>query len=366
MAKPKKKPTNISNWLDEADEVPRRRSLATKDRARRQRLYRWVIQGSVIMMPITLVMCLLFAASASGHRTSSSTQAASVDVKGRTAATLSLQQWLRSKPSPVAGTGEIVSYDGQTELQKPANPTDQNGKVTVISAPYTTELQHFTITDGLGQTFTADVTVASDKTFGATVLAGPALLPVPAADSASIQTESSSASGTWPGFYDTSASGAVTSAVNVWAQAFAKGDSPSMRLAMQDKQSSHGYQTLRNVQSVTANVTTAAFNFGSVAANSASQGKSTGNEIVRVTLTVLWKGNPAPAAGTDPSTLPSVTYDLLVQSANTSAPAVVAWGSPGTGPTLQPYQNALVGSALQGTAVAPTAAPSGGSATTGN
>ena len=362
-----KKKTTVDNWLDDAEEIPRRKSAANKDRTRKQTLYRWVIQASTVLMPLSLVLNILLAGNAGGDDGTAKAAAPTVDVKGRTAATLSVQQWLKATPSPVVGKGQIVSYDGQTVVKKPADLVDKNDKRTVLAAKYTTELQHFTISDGLGQTFSVDVTIASDKTYGATVLAGPSLLPVPAADGNSIDQLTSAASGTWPGLYDSSASDSVKQAVDVWAKAFATGDSASMRLAIQDKQGSHTYQTLSNVQAVTANVGAAAFDFGSAEKNATAQGKKTSRQIVRVTLGIQWKGNPKPDPAQDGRDLPTVSYDLLVTNANSAAPAVVAWGTPGTGPKLKPYQNALIGKALEAAPTAEPTAPAGGDgATVGN
>ncbi|MGW8431301.1 hypothetical protein ACWGJ9_09255 [Curtobacterium citreum] len=363
----KKKSTPVQNWLDDAEEVPRRKSLSNRDRYRRQVLYRWVVKSSVFLTPALAILCILLLGNAGGKNDQVVAKPASVDVKGRTTATLEVQQWLASTPSPVAGKGQIVSYDGQTVVKKPAPLVDKNDKETVVAAAYTTELQHFTISDGLGQTYSVDVTVASDKTYGATVIAGPSLLPVPGADKNSIDQQTSAASGTWPGLYDDEASSSVKQAVDTWAKAFTQGDSAAMRLAMQDKKEAHTYQTLSNVQAVIPQVGAAAFDFGSTEANAASQGKKTSKQLVRVTLYIQWKGNPAPTGNDDTKGLPAVTYDVLITNANSAAPAVVAWGSPGTGTKLQPYQNALVGKKLQPAPTeAPTAPAGGDGATVGN
>ncbi|WIB65552.1 hypothetical protein [Curtobacterium sp. MCBD17_040] len=364
MAKKKNDP--LSNWLDEAEDVPRARVTPTRKLERRQRFFRIWVFSSVFLLPLALLMAWSSAVNNHGSGASHTSAAAVVDVKGRTAATVAVQQWLASSPSPVAGKGQILSYDGQSIVKKPANPKDSNGKVTVVSAAYTTEMQHFTVQDGLGQTYAVDVEVAVNKTYGAAVLAGPSLLPEPAADTTQITSETSNASGTWPGLYDSSASSAVSQTVKLWADAFAKGSSDDLRLAVQDKVSKHTYQTLNNVSSVTATIDAAAYDFGSPTANIAGNGKRSSKQLVRVTLYLQWKGNPAPAPGQEQDTLPSVTYDLLVQQANTAAPVVTAWGSPGSGPTLQPYQNALVGISGQpsnGSTPAPAAAAD--SATTG-
>ena len=53
----------------------------------------------------------------------------------------------------------------------------------------------------------------------------------------------------------------------------------------------------------------------------------------------------------------SVSFDVLVTGADTAAPRVVAWGGPGSGPTLVPFGNAVAIGDLDRSAAPPAAGP---------
>ena len=66
---------------------------------------------------------------------------------------------------------------------------------------------------------------------------------------------------------------------------------------------------------------------------------------VEVNLDITWADQPANRqTGNDQSVSanpqgPQTTLDLLVERAHTAAPVVIAWGPPGSGPTLTAHQN---------------------------
>ena len=53
--------------------------------------------------------------------------------------------------------------------------------------------------------------------------------------------------------------------------------------------------------------------------------------------------------------MPTLTYDLLLDKADTAAPVVVAWGSPGA--ALEPYGNGVVGRTFSSASAPPPVAP---------
>lgn len=67
------------------------------------------------------------------------------------------------------------------------------------------------------------------------------------------------------------------------------------------------------------------------AVTSAAPGKTT--VIAQVALVLQSRSNP--------SVIVTSSYDLLLGDLNHAVPSVVAWGPPGSGPTLRPLQNAL-------------------------
>jgi hypothetical protein len=116
---------------------------------------------------------------------------------------------------------------------------------------------------------------------------------------------------------------AFTQALDGWAQAFTTGTPSQIALAVGDANALDHYQPLSGVsqmQSVTVDYT--------------YQAPKATQDLTEVTMTLKMRGVTQPV---------QLTYDLLVERALSSAPTIVAWGPPGSGPTLVPYQNAHKG-----------------------
>lgn len=310
----------IDTLWDEVDEVPRAGLPDARKIARRQRFYRVVVWSCVILTPLLLLTVLSRLGTAATPNAASSPP--SVDTPGRTAATLEVDQWLAQTPSPLPG-GVVLSWDGGRRLPKASAPTGQ--KATAVS--YSVEVDSFTLLDSTGQTYRASVAVAIDPRGGAVAMGGPSLIPdAPPAD------DNWNTGNPWPGLTPvTNIPDPVTQAVSGWASAYTSGDANKLRLAVGDPSGSHSYMPLSNISAATATVTQAAL-IGSPSAD---------EMVVQVTLGIIWNGQAAPQPGATPNQGPQTTMDLLVGRASTAAPVVLAWGAPGTGPTLRPYQNAI-------------------------
>ncbi len=134
-------------------------------------------------------------------------------------------------------------------------------------------------------------------------------------------------------------SSAVTTAINSWATAFIKNDSQTLYLLSGDPNQDH-YLGLSNW---TEN--------GSPTVNYSYQLNS--NEaIVNITLPISPASPNSSSATTTSTTAPtpiaSVSYDLLLTNMSKAVPYISAWGPTGSGPNLQPYENAQPGGQGQG------------------
>lgn len=243
--------------------------------------------------------------------------------KGKSEAFRALQEWIATDPSPLPG-GKIVSWDGFTTEAPPA-PTSEN----TVTPDYSFENHSFTVTRD-NTMWRADVQVVVDDILGASVTAPPSLSPLP--------TVQVTASSPWFTLEQASPSTAVTQAVQAWAAAYTGGNSDALHQIVQDRDTDRSYIPLYGVDSLVGAEITAA---GAAPLTDAA-GTATDTIVVRVQLQFWWKGGK-PAVGPDEQLpLPTpVAYDLLVEHADTATPVVVAWGAPGTGPTLKPYQNAV-------------------------
>lgn len=310
------------DWYDTSEEAPNPTAPDGYRLARRQRWTRRYVKLSVILCPVITLVAI-----ASVARTSSTSTGPSISSPGRTAATIAIEQWLAERPSPLPGAA-IVSYDGASPVKSPK--TAQGTPIT-----WRGEIENFTLaTNETGTNpviWSVGVEVAIDHSGGATAVSGPSFLP-------GGQTSSGSwdSGAPWPGLVSTtSVSGAVQTVINNWLAAYTSGNNAALHLAVGDTNANHVYTALSGVRSASDTILAAA------QIGSASQDEM----IVEVSLNLVWNGEASSSSisgssGSAEQLGPSTTMDLLVARASSAAPVVVAWGPPGSGPALYPYENA--------------------------
>lgn len=299
---------------------PAERSVAR--RTRRMRIWVWT---SVTLLPIALLGDIALVGSR--HATSATT-ATAASSPGEAVAWTTLQRWLAEKPAPLPG-GKILAWEGAAPVAvtHPSKRAADAGGVV-----WHAEIDRFALTGQTGRVYRVDVEVALGPNGSATPVGGPSIEPGP-------PTIASPASdGPWPGINATaSVPSAVAAAITGWADAYVSGSPSSLHLAVGDPNPADHYQPLSGVSSVTATPIWGA----SIRAASADE------MIVEVRLALTWDGQQTPTglsgdsgvSGTS-GAAPTTTVDLLIERANSAAPVVVAWGPPGSGPTLTPYANA--------------------------
>ena len=315
----------LLDWYDDAEELPNPAMPDGKRLAKRQAWTRRYVKLSVILCPVVTL-----AAVAAITRSKPSGASQSPSSPGRVAATIAVDQWLSEHPSPLPGAS-ILSYDGAEAVQAPKRP---KGSQPTFRA----EVETFTLvsheTSPNPTTWNVGVEVALDPGGGAAALSGPSFLAAGQAQSGTWDQ-----GGPWPGLTSTSSvSGAIQSVVNNWLSAYTSGSNSTLHLAVGDPDARHTYVALSGVHAASDTVTAAA-----------PIGKASQDEmVVEVELNLLWNGESEPVQnaygqGASGPTGPQTTMDLLVAHASSAAPVVVAWGPPGSGPTLRPYQNAIGG-----------------------
>ncbi len=315
--------------------VPRPGLPDTERMARRQKWLRRYVKLSVYVSPIILVFALFAVLGAGSHAPAAKSSPSAVTSPGRTAATLEVEQWLNSNPSPLPNA-TILSWDGAEDLTH--STTGKLSSFSGSSPKWTTELDTFTLVVGSPADptlYSATVEVALEPS-GAVVVGGPSLALSPSTGTASGWVD-----GPWSGLaFDSPVSSADQAAINHWLGAYTSGSRSELRFAVGDTRGSVHYVPIgRGIVSATDSIVASATR---VAPNNPISAKTTNPsaEIVEVKIDLLWKGEKKPT-GYQQSTAPETTMDLLLERANTAVPVVVAWGAPGTGPYLVPYQNAV-------------------------
>jgi hypothetical protein len=182
--------------------------------------------------------------------------------------------------------------------------------------------------------FEADIEVALTSS-GPAALGGPSLSPFRLGPSGTSQ---ATENGPWPGLVATSsAPSAVSQAVQSWADAYTSGNPATLALAVGDPNTADHYMPLSGVSAVSA----------AVVAASQIGGARVNQMAVQVSLDITWADQQNSQTASGPSKGdsavnpqgPETTLDVLVDRAYTAAPVVVAWGPPGSGPTLTADQN---------------------------
>lgn len=323
MAKTKNRELD-TDW-DDTVEAPRAGMPDAIKLQRRTRTYRLVVWACIIMFPLSVIGLL---SSVERKKTPTApVVASSATSPGKAVAMIEVNGWLNQTPAPLIQPVTVLSWDGATDV--PAVKSTGKGN----TAPtFSVEIDHFTVEDGLQRTYNVGVEVAVDPRGGVEAIGGPSISVVtPEAND-----NWATGNGPWPGLAadTTNISGSLTTAVNSWAAAYASGSTTKLAIAVGDRDGNDTYFPLSGVSGAPVATITAEATVGTTAQDEV---------IVQVTLAILWNGQkPAdPTAGA--SNEPQTTMDLLVQGANTSAPNVVAWGPPGSGPTLVPYSNAVKG-----------------------
>lgn len=335
-----KQNTSPLHW-DYRDKLVPRVGLPDADRlARHQKRLRRYVKSSTFLLPILVVISILAVLSGVSPRTHAPTVASSASSSpGRTVATLVMQQWLAETPSPLPGA-VIQSWDGARDIAPTATKASSSPYGGSNTVTWNAELDTFTLIVG-GSTqntiYSAVVEVAlKPGGGGAVALGGPSLTVVPKTDT----TSQWNAGAPWSGLSsNNSVSASVQSAIDGWLAAYTSGSASQLRLAVGDTRSLFNYAPLSHVASATDTVVAAVMRNAPNSMPQTSNSNPTA-EIVEVTLNLLWKGEKV--SSYLPSTSgPQTTMDLLIERADTAAPVVVAWGPPGTGPLLAPYQNAI-------------------------
>lgn len=324
--------TVTEDWYDDVAEVPRAELPENAANLSKRNFWRRVFMISAFAAPLALLLAFLSFGTVMGVQRSverviqigtSNQQVESVVNRvtspGRYAATQALQEWLDSVPSPLPG-GSIQSWNGSTDVK--LTIPSQNGSTPV--QPIVTREQ-FTVVDGTGRGYTAEIQVATDKRGGSKAIAGPSLLPLP-------QPVSNAFSNMplWEGVAsDQQSTPEINAAVQNWASAYTSGDAAQLRLAVADPNAQNSYVPIAGVTKATSEVQV-----------TGRQTRGEGNDaktyvIARVQVSMNWLGrkdgqSPAP-----------MVMDVLVENPDTASPRIVAWGAPGTGADLKPYQNAV-------------------------
>ncbi|WP_422759089.1 hypothetical protein [Paenarthrobacter sp. C1] len=314
-------------WLHDAEELPRADVGAVRTTVKRMKLVKIWIVSSCVLLPIALLAIISFLPKFLEEPVVAQAPVNQLDSPTKAAAMKSVQDWLNKQPSPMPGA-RILSWDGVDVQAEPKTTTDSKGNVTETQG---LQLNNLTLISPSGSIFSTQVQVAYSPTRGAKVLGEPTLIPHAPDDKQSWPNLKA-----WPGLVQTSKLPPVEQAAAAWAKAFTSGDPDALRLAVGDTSPDRSYVPL--VQATASNVAVGDVAARPLPADADKDTKPT-QVVAQVSFGISWEGQNLGTAQTPAR----VTYDVLIDKADTAAPQVVAWGGAGSGESLKPYMNAVEG-----------------------
>lgn len=320
----KQKPTG-DIWADAA-EVPREGGPDSDAIAKRYRKVRRYFAWSGALLPFVLALAVFAWGNVIMAEPPTVAPVVETAPPTRNLAMSAVQSWLDKDPSPLPGA-TLLSWDEHVDL--PKRPRTSGGGSTGEADTIDRESHTLTVRTATGSLLTVQVLVAIEPNGQFAVIGEPSISAQLPPSTALVSADAWSA-----GDGDT-ATAAVTQAVEQWAAAFGSGDSVRLRQVVGDPDTTHVYVPLAGLTNPKVNITKVAWRTNIV------DGRQERTEylMVQAVVDLAWDGLEREQG----ATVPSATYDLLIVGADGGAPRVVAWGGPGTAPSLEPYGNAISG-----------------------
>lgn len=317
----------VDTWLSDPQDLPRADIDLRDKQAGRQKLFRTIIFGIVfVMFPLSMLANMAMLPKVLEARPVVAAQAAQLNPETKAAAMLEVKNWLAQNPSPLPG-GTLLSWDGVEIQAEPSITVNKDTNQTEEKQGL--QLHTMTVAASTKTVFTTTVQVAYSPVRGAKVVGAPTLVPKAPNDEDLWPNLTM-----WPGMNKITTTDAVTQAASGWVDAFTSGNPDKLRLAVGDTASNHSYVPLAQATASDVRVLEVG---APKRTGTDSEEKAPSRVVARVSFGIKWTGQNVEHA----SALSRVTYDVLIERAETNAPVIVAWGGTGTGETLKPYGNAV-------------------------
>lgn len=322
---------NPDAWVEQVAEAPRAEVPEHRTRRNARAIRTYLRVSAFGFVPVLFLVIVLLGNSVGEQEEppAPSVNMTLQETQARAVAMETVATWLAAEPSPLP-TGRLLTWDGASKV--PAAPPPEDGSGTG-EEPLPMDVHRMTLVTASGSLFTAEVSVETSNA-GAVVAGGPSLIPY-------TPTPEQATNSAWPGVDELQAPGAVVDAVDAWSRAFTSGDPSQLRLLVADEDATHSYVPLPAVELLGIEVRSTGPAPGAVTTDSDGGQLDPDVLMVRADLTLAWPGQDP--SDRSPSDFAPSTFDLLVVGADTASPRVVAWGGPGSGPTLTQFGNAVAG-----------------------
>ncbi|MBW3068965.1 hypothetical protein GZ998_05485 [Actinomyces sp. 594] len=318
------------DWWSEPAQVPTDNGIDTGPRYRAARRMRWFVTACVFLCPVlalTLILVVSQTLTSPQPTDDDGGRGVEVPTQVRAAALTEVEAWIGQDPSPLPAGAQVLGWDRAEPVPTPRYATAASWETWTAYVLVATDSAVYEVGTRVNYSAATDAAEA---------VGTPSLDVLPTA-------EAGWSSDMWAGATSVTVDQTTDRAVNAWATAFASGDADALATVMADPDLGHTYIPLSGITGVSVSIDHAA---ARAVAEDATPDAST--LMVAVTLDITRDGAERPV---------SIGYDLLVTGAGTGTARVVAWGPPGTGTDLAPWQNAVTGTTRAAASVpAPTTA----------
>jgi hypothetical protein len=307
-----RKNAQVIDWFDDPSlrEVPNPKSPGVFTLARKQKWFHRAVIADIVVAPLILLLILFSVIGGSKGSTTGATNPNPLINPGVYQGQVAIQQWLNSKPSPLPG-GHIVSFYNTVPIHAPSTATPPVANDEIVN--------YIVLANGTFYKVSVEAQLTGSS---ASIISDPYLSVT--ANSTTVPGSTPTISSPWPGISPTPvpSSGPLQQSVQGWANALTSGSSSSLALSIGDPNQGDHYVPLHGVSQVASTIEFYA-----------PTNKTGTKAIAEVNLAITWNGEK-------PTTNSNYTFDILIERPLSAAPVVVAWGPPGSGPSLTPYQNA--------------------------
>lgn len=347
MAKKSKKKALNDFFTDDVVEAPTEGASIFRTPDRQAQFYRWMLRGTIfVMLPLMAVVIFGMAAQQfMGGGDPPPDREESVS-EYRPLAEEAVSQWIAEEPMPglnLLGWSYSVTTEDRdetiAEMEEDDSLPDDPDEVASID---TVEVHYFNLTSSSGSFYTASVSVSDNPVEGARVTSDVSLV---ADEPMDVRAQQSG----FDGDSTTEVTEGIARSAQSWSEAYYSADPSELKLAVGDGRDGYGYMPMPQAEEVEASVTDAAAH---PAAETSEESPDPDLVYARVDVTVTWPlpeidDEQAEAMEESGETMEpaemTVSYDLLMEAADTQAPTVVAWGPVGEYEQLEPYLNAVEG-----------------------
>lgn len=348
MARKNKKKQAVNDFFThDVVEAPTEGASIFRTSDKQALFYRWMIRITVfVMLPLMVITIFGMAAQSFMGDDGPPPGREEAVSEYRPLAEEAVNRWVSEEPMPgleLLGWSYAVTLEDRDEvIAQMEEDDDLPDEEEDLAAIDSVEVHYFNLATSSGSFYTASVQVSHNPMDGARVTSDVSLV----ADEPMVLDPD------YSGFDEedaTEVTEGMSRAAQSWAEAYYSANPDELKLAVGDGRDGYGYMPMPAADEIDVSVEEAMTH---PSAETSEESPQPDIVYARISLTLTW---PLPdyeddelAEMEEAGTLPEpdemeVSYDVLIEEADSQAPVIVAWGPVGEYELLEPFSNAVEG-----------------------